>query len=90
MLDGIDSSDLTAEQARIVRDRFGPYVRLLHKWQHRMMQVGFPAGDPLYRATVDAYDCAGELAIKFHKIADTTEIVMRPKPNRRRRGRAHG
>ncbi|HET6329130.1 MAG TPA: hypothetical protein VFG04_30885 [Planctomycetaceae bacterium] len=83
----MDSRDLTSEQARIVCDRLIPCVQLLHKWQRRMRQVGFPNGDALLLATDNAYESAAELTTRLHQLTDKTEIVFPPKPDRRRRGR---
>jgi hypothetical protein len=80
----MDSGDLTSEQSRIIRDRLRPFVIQLHKWQHRMRQVGFPNGDALLLATDNAYESIAELTTS---LTDNTEIVFPPKPDRRRRGR---
>jgi hypothetical protein len=83
----MDSGDLTPEQSRIIRDRLRPFVIQLHKWQHRMRQVGFPNGDALLLATDNAYESIAELTTQLHQLADKSEIVFPPKPDRRRRGR---
>jgi hypothetical protein len=69
--DHMDSSDLTAQQAAIVRDRLIPLAQLLGKWERRMWQREFPPGDRLKLATTEALGAVSELTMRFHGIAES-------------------
>jgi hypothetical protein len=69
--DHMDSSDLTTQQAAIIRDRLIPFARLLGKWERRMLDLEFPAGDRLKLATTEALGAVSELTMRFHKIAES-------------------
>jgi hypothetical protein len=74
--DHMDSSDLTAQQAAIIRDRLIPFARLLGKWERRMLEREFPPGDQLKMATTEALGAVSELTMRLHRIADPRPLSL--------------
>jgi hypothetical protein len=89
--DHMDSSDLTAQQAAIIRDRLIPLAQLLGKWERRMWQREFPPGDRLKLATTEALASVSELTMRFHRIADPSPLRLSDRPTEgERRSRKDG
>jgi hypothetical protein len=53
---GVESSDITTEQAAILRERFGEMLNYAGRVKRRKERLGFPHNDPVYRETSRAAD----------------------------------
>ena len=62
----MESPRLTSQQYDWLAERIGREVRLLARLQTRLRQRGFNLYDPLYVATIQAYNAVHTLSIHIH------------------------
>lgn len=62
----MDSSRLTLQQARQLQAQIRRELEYLGKLRRRMEVLGFPPSDPLYAATMQAYNAVHELHVRCH------------------------
>lgn len=65
----VESSDLTREQAEILRQHIGDALAYVGRLRRRMEQRQFPHKDPLYLATVETFNSLQHLHITAHYLA---------------------
>ena len=63
---GMDSTDLSAQQAKRLRETIARHLRFLNKLCGRMQQLGFPLDDPLCRAAQEARTRVQDLHTAAH------------------------
>jgi hypothetical protein len=68
----MDSSKLTAEQARKLDDAMFTHVNFYARLKDRLEKRGFPADDPLMVAAKNAYDAAWVLSRETHNLSVRT------------------
>ena len=62
----MNSGDLTAEQARRLREAIGRQLRYLNKLCARMQRLGWPVEDPVCKAASAARDATQDLFTATH------------------------
>jgi hypothetical protein len=75
----VDSSDITAEQAAVLRERFGEMLNYAGRVRRRMERPGFPHNDRLYRETCRAADALQGLFMAAHYASCKTGVARPPK-----------
>jgi len=65
----MDSSNLTREQARVLKNKIGPMLAYLGRLNKRMTFKGFPREDPLLRLTAKAEMASHERHVATHYLA---------------------
>ena len=66
---GMNSSNLTRDQARALKNKIGPMLGYLSRLNQRMMFKGFPPDDPLLALVVKAENALHELHVAMHYLA---------------------
>jgi hypothetical protein len=64
-LAGMDSSELTPEQCRIIGDRLAPIQRYLHALVERTRQQAFPQDDKVRQLAEQAHTAIHSLRVDF-------------------------
>jgi hypothetical protein len=75
----MDSSNLTPEQCRLIRDQLGPIQRYLHALLERTRQQAFPADDNVRHVTETAYNAVHELSVELHYLSVPHGVGRPPK-----------
>jgi hypothetical protein len=65
----MQSSDLTRDQARPLKNKMQPMLGYLGRLKKRMVRRGFQADDPLFTAVVQAEDAKHALHVEGHYLA---------------------
>jgi hypothetical protein len=76
ILSGMDSRNLTKRQAEQLLEDLRPMAVYLHRLQARMIERGFPPGDPLLQFVSTTYDGMRDLLAEAHYL--TCDNVGRP------------
>ena len=70
----MDSKELTTAQASRLRVMVARELRLMGRLCERMRMLGFPPGDPLYRAATRAHNALQELHVQAHYCGCTSGV----------------
>jgi hypothetical protein len=65
----VDSTNLTTDQAAILRQQAGDSLADLQRLRRRMARLHFPHRDPLYAATVNACNAMQHLTMTAHYLS---------------------
>jgi hypothetical protein len=80
--DGVDSSDMTPEQAERLKAVVSRQLRFLNRMVGRMQQRQFPLDDPLWLAGVAARNAAQDLLTAAHYAGCKSGVGRPEKPDR--------
>jgi hypothetical protein len=78
-LGGMDSRDLTTEQAAKIRDAIRPHLAYLRRLQVRMERRGFIPTDELFQAATRAYDATHDLWVMLHYLSCRSGVYRSPR-----------
>ncbi len=74
---------LTQQQAGRLHQRVGPLLTYLGKARRRLELVGVALDDPLYLATVAAFNATHDLFVRSHYASCAGGVAMEPVPDER-------
>ena len=77
----MDRTTMTRDQAKAISETIRKQLGYLHRLRERMVAVGFPPEDLLFKKVEAAYDAMHRLSVELHYIG--CEGVGRPGKNER-------